>query len=437
MPEAATPPVPDGDPTERLLLEREARSLFLLVAVVLVGFFVLTAQFVMAAPTVTRERIHAPVVVTYFSISILLSLVLLTLLWYRKWVRAVGMVAALFAATFSAVSGFVIWRSLAIDVPVAVLAKLPIASVGLAVIACMALTLRPLHVVIAGAGVAATLLSFFAVAIEDPRTTLATYSIEPYLGPSISRSRLFFELVFVATATAAGAFAARIARSTVREAARLQRSTDQLSRYFSPDIAAGIRDGGAAFLRSGGREQDVVVLFSDLAGFTRLCAGLTPTQSLALLSEYQERMVAEIFSAGGTLDKFIGDGIMATFGTPTPAPDAADRAVRAARGMMAALADLNAERAVRGEPPLTHRIGIHAGPAVVGNIGTSQRLEFSVIGDTVNVANRIEAACKKLGRPAVVSAAILARLKSPTPTEALGPVALDGQPDPLELYALV
>ena len=108
MPRTAAPPEPGGDPTERLLLEREARSLFVMVAVVLVGFFLLAAQFVMAAPVVTRERIHAPIVITYFSISILLSLVLLALLWYRRWVRAVGMVAALFAATFAAVSGFVI-----------------------------------------------------------------------------------------------------------------------------------------------------------------------------------------------------------------------------------------------------------------------------------------------------------------------------------------
>lgn len=435
-PRTAAAPEPGGDPTERLLLEREARSLFVLLAVVLVGFFVLATQFVMAAPIVTRERIHTPIIVIYFGISILLSAVLLVLLWYRKWVRAVGMVAALFAATFAAVSGFVIWRSLAIDVPVAVLAKLPIASVGLAVIACMALTLRPLHVVIAGAGVAATLLGFFAVATGDPRTTLATYSIEPYLGPSISLSRLFFELVFVATATAAGAFATRIARSTVREAARLQRSTDQLSRYFSPDIAAGIRDGGDAFLEPGGHEQDVVVLFSDIAGFTRTCANLTPAQSVALLSEYQEHMVAEIFEAGGTLDKFIGDGIMATFGTPVAVPDAADRAVRAAQGMTAALARLNARRTARGEPPLAHRIGIHAGPAVVGSMGTSQRREFSVIGDTVNVANRIETACKKTGRPVMISAAVLRQLRQPVHSEALGPVSLDGQPQPIELHAL-
>jgi adenylate cyclase len=189
-------------------------------------------------------------------------------------------------------------------------------------------------------------------------------------------------------------------------------------------------------MAKGPREQEVVVLFSDLVGYSRTCAGLTPSQALAMLSEYQERMVAEIFKAGGTLDKFIGDGIMATFGTPEPAADAADRAVRAARGMIAALSALNEERVARGEPPLGQRIGIHAGPAVVGNVGPPQRLEFGVIGDTVNVAARIEAAGKKTGRHAMMSAAVLQRLSTPVPVDPLGPVSLDGQPAPIELYAL-
>ena len=155
-----------------------------------------------------------------------------------------------------------------------------------------------------------------------------------------------------------------------------------------------------------------------------------------MLSEYQECMVAEIFRAGGTLDKFIGDGIMATFGTPTPVADAADRAVRAARGMIAALADLNRDRVARGQAPLVQRIGIHAGLAVVGNVGTRQRLEFTVIGNTVNVASCIENACKRIGKPAMLSAAVVERLTMAAALELLGPVALDGQTQPVELYAL-
>jgi adenylate cyclase len=330
----------------------------------------------------------------------------------------------------------VMWKGFVPDAPVAILTKIPVAAAGMSAIGSMALTLRPRHVLIAGAGTALTLIGFYGLAVLDPSTTFASFSINSYFGPAISRARLVTELIFVAGVTSATAMAAHLARQTIRQAARLQRTTDQLSRYFSPDIAAGIRDGGEAFMQPGGREQEVVVLFSDLAGFTRLCVGLSASQALMLLSEYQERMVAEIFRAGGTLDKFIGDGIMATFGTPVPADDAADRAVQAARGMNTALAALNAERGQRGLPLLSQRIGIHAGLVAVGNVGTAQRLEFTVIGDAVNVASRIEGACKTVGRTAMISAAVVARLRQATDLEAIGLVALEGQPAPLELFAL-
>jgi adenylate cyclase len=420
-----------------LLREREAQSLTLMVAIALVGFVALVAYVLSLSRVVGsyRESIGALWVTLYFVVNIVLCTILLVLLRRRKWVAGVGILVALSSATFPAVATLVVGSGMADDAPASLLTKLPVAAVGLATIAMMALTLRPLYVVIVGVGVGITLVAFFAFAALDPTTVRPTHSIDPYIGPAISLNRLIFELVFVAVATAGCALAARTARRTVREAAQLQRATDQLSRYFSPEVAAGIRDGGEAFVR-GGREQDVVVLFSDLVGYTRLCSGLSPSEALELLSEYQEHMVPEIFKAGGTLDKFIGDGIMATFGTPSPVADAADRAVQAARGMMSALERLNALRASRGEPPLAQRIGIHAGPAIVGNVGTRQRLEFSVIGDAVNVANRIEAAGKKTGKPVMMSAAVLSRLSDATDIERVGEVALDGQPKPIELYAL-
>ena len=418
-----------------LLREREARSLTLLAAIALVGFLIVAVYLAVLASGSARESVRPGGIAIYFGACISICVCHLILLRRRIWVAGVGIVTALMAATFPAIASFVLWLGLTPPAPVALLVKLPVAAVGLSVLATMTLTLRPLYVVIVGIGVALTLLVFLWMAMLDHATVVATGSTEAYLGPAISRSRVVFELIFVAAATAGAAFAAWIARRTVSEAAELQRSTDQLSRYFSPDVAAGIRDGGEAFVR-GGHEQDVVVLFSDIAGYTRLCSDLSPSQALGLLSEYQEYMVAEIFSAGGTLDKFIGDGIMATFGTPVAVTDAADRAVRAARGMTAALQRLNAVRAARREPPLAQRIGIHAGPAIVGSVGTSQRLEFSVIGDAVNIANRIEAACKKTGRPVMMSAAVVSRLKTVVDAEHLGEIALDGQPRPIELYAV-
>ncbi len=424
------------DDTDRLLREREARSLTLMLAVTLAGYIAMGILLTVQVLKPSYDGAGAALGFGHVGINIVIVVTLLFASHMRRWIGGIGLFVAVSSATFTAVVGILIWQGFAATAPVAILTKLPLATVGMSAIAAAALTLRPLYVIVVGVGVALTLLGFYGLAALDPSTTFTSHSAEPYLGPAVSTTRLLGELIFVSGATASTAFAVHLARQTVREAVALQRTTDQLSRYFSPDIASGIRDGGDAFLRPGGREQEVVVLFSDLVGFTRLCAALSASQALALLSEYQECMVAEIFKAGGTLDKFIGDGIMATFGTPDPVPDAADRAVRAARGMMAALTSLNEDRVKRGLPPLAQRIGIHAGLAAVGNVGTAQRLEFTVIGDTVNVASRIEAACKKTGRIAMISGAVLSRLSELVATEPLGPVSLDGQPAPIELYAL-
>jgi adenylate cyclase len=420
----------------RLLREREARSLRLLLYVIIGGYSAgLIHVLIQIAERPGTFRVET--LVGYFGLSIAAALGLLLALRQPRWVEAVGLTVAFFSAIFPATIALVMWRGFAIEAPVAVFTKLPLAAIGISAVTAVALTLRPLYVAIVGAGAALTLLGFYGLAALDPDTVFVSDHTQPYVGPAVSTTRLIIELIFVCTATISATLAVHFARQTIGEAIGLQRSTDQLSRYFSPDIARGIAGGGDDFLRPGGREQDVVVLFSDLEGYTRLCAGLPAGEVLAMLSEYHERMVAEIFKSGGTLDKFMGDGIMATFGTPLATPDAADRAVRTALGMMSALALLNQDRARRRLPPLVQRIGLHAGPAIVGNVGTSQRLEFTVIGNVVNVANRIQAKCKSTGRPAMMSAAVVSRLSRPVAGEALGPVALDGQPAPVELHALI
>ncbi|CAN5210863.1 hypothetical protein BH10PSE6_BH10PSE6_11510 [soil metagenome] len=425
------------DGTAELLREREARSLTLLLGIGLACFVVETANFTLQYFIKPQAHIDATPVWRYLIAVIAVQILMLVLLRKRRWIEGVGIVTALGSATFAAFIGYITWRGFASTAPAALLTKLPIAAAGICTIAIMTLTLRPLHVVIVGSGVAATLIGFYGLAAHDSATTFASNSAEPYLGPAVSPNRLIIELLYVAGATAGAATAVFLARRTVGQAASLQRITDQLSRYFSPEIAKSIRAGGDVLLRPGGREQDVVVLFSDLAGFTRTVAGMPANDAFAMLSEYPDYMVAEIFRAGGTLDKFIGDGIMATFGTPLPAADAANRAVRAARGMVAAMARLNDQRNARGQPPLTQRIGIHAGTAVVGNVGTHQRLEFTVIGNTVNVASRIEQACKKTGKSPMISAAVVERLTETFALEPVGPTILDGQPQPIELFVLV
>lgn len=151
-------------------------------------------------------------------------------------------------------------------------------------------------------------------------------------------------------------------------------------------------------------DNDLVV--GDLVGFTALAQRLSPRQIAQLLNSFFEEMLQEVFAVGGTLDKFIGDCIMAFFGAPEPQPDHADRALRAARRMLSRLDRLNACRAF--SEPLQLRIAINSGKAVVGDVGSSQRVDYTVIGTTINLASRMQHIC--LPGECVVSEATFARL---------------------------
>ena len=178
------------------------------------------------------------------------------------------------------------------------------------------------------------------------------------------------------------------------------------------------------------------MLFCDIRDFTRLTESLQPEDLMAFLSDYQSRMVAAVFAHEGTLDKFIGDAVMATFGTPAPRPDAANKAVEAAIAMRAALAALNRERAAAGTPEIRHGIGIHYGPAIVGNVGTEDRLEYTVMGDTVNVAARVADHCKDTKEDLLVSAAVQRQLDDGCPVREVSPIDVKGRREPVRLFAV-
>ncbi|HEY1100544.1 MAG TPA: adenylate/guanylate cyclase domain-containing protein, partial [Myxococcota bacterium] len=135
---------------------------------------------------------------------------------------------------------------------------------------------------------------------------------------------------------------------------------------------------------------EATVLFSDIRGFTAISDGAAPQQVVSMLNEYFDAMVEVVFEHGGTLDKFLGDGLMAVWGTPVQAPDDAVRAVRAANAMRTALRDVvNVARQARGEAPLSVGYGIATGRVVAGAMGARRRLDFTVIGDTVNLSSRL------------------------------------------------
>ncbi|MCV6586675.1 MAG: adenylate/guanylate cyclase domain-containing protein [Marinibacterium sp.] len=182
--------------------------------------------------------------------------------------------------------------------------------------------------------------------------------------------------------------------------AALERERANLSRYFSPNVVDELSRNDEPLKQV--RIQNVAVMFVDIVGFTGYAASRDAHEVIATLRAFHSRMETDVFSHGGTLDKFLGDGLMATFGTPLAGDRDASNALDCARAMLQSVDALNAERAALGAPAIQVSIGLHYGPVVLGDIGSTQ-LEFAVIGNTVNVASRLEALTRTLGARIVLS----------------------------------
>jgi adenylate cyclase len=246
-------------------------------------------------------------------------------------------------------------------------------------------------------------------------------------------------LLLVATILAAGVWRSR--RLVLRQAVAA-RERANLARYFAPTMVDRLAHADQPL--GAVRAQPVAVLFADIAGFTRLAEQAAPEQVIALLRGLHARLEAAVFEHRGTLDKYLGDGIMATCGTPEAAPDDAANALAAARAMLASIDAWNRERAARGEPPLRLSIGLHYGQVVLGDVGSARRLEFAVIGDAVNVASRLEELTRALDARLVVSDALVEQVQAGggqrpgalAGLERAAPRALRGRSAPVALWML-
>src|SRR6185436_14259933 len=187
----------------------------------------------------------------------------------------------------------------------------------------------------------------------------------------------------------------------------------------------------------GGQNSLVTVLFSDVRGFARLAEELGPAETVALLNGLFTEMVECIQHEGGMLDKFIGDALMAEFGIPLSHPDDEDRAVRAAIRMQHALKDLNQSRADRGLRPLSIGIGINTDVVVSGNIGSPKRMDYTVIGDGVNLASRFESACREYGTGILTGESTVRRLQGIYRIREIDRVILRGKSEPVGVFEIL
>ena len=279
-----------------------------------------------------------------------------------------------------------------------------------------------------------------SIVIQSVRSAMAA--------PLISSNGRVLGLIYVDSQTALSSFGdedlefliafsgiAQVAIENSQLTERIQREAVVLSnfqRYFAPDLASQIA-GQAEAVQLGGTKRPVVVFFSDIRGFTSMSETMNPDEIASLLTEYFTEMVEIVFEHGGTLDKFMGDAIMALWGAPLSREDDADRAMRAAIEMQETLTKLNQKWAQEGRLQRVNiGIGINFGEVFAGNIGSDRRLEYTVIGDAVNVASRL---CSKAGPGEImISEPFYASLKRPPEVQALDSIQLKGKAQAVPVY---
>jgi adenylate cyclase len=211
---------------------------------------------------------------------------------------------------------------------------------------------------------------------------------------------------------------------------------DAFSRYLAPDVVAALvaQPGRLAL---GGETRELTVMFADVAGFTTLAEGRDPGEVVSLMNECFEQLTGVIQAQGGTVDKFIGDAVMAFWNAPVEQPDHAARALRAARELLAAVARVNAAWATRGLPSLGMRVGVATGPAVVGNVGSQTKFNYTVMGDTVNLASRVEGAAKVYGTSSLVTDTTAAAAGSAVPLRELDRLRVKGRGEAVTVFEVL
>ena len=217
------------------------------------------------------------------------------------------------------------------------------------------------------------------------------------------------------------------------------RETRKMKKLFGQYVSKDVYEqlvANPGLARLGGHRRDMTVLFSDIRGFTTVTERGQPEEIVGMLNEYFTRMVEIVFAHQGTVDKFVGDMVMALFGAPLDDPGHADHAVEAALEMLDALHELNTRWRAAGHPELDIGIGINTGSMIAGNIGSEAIMSYTVIGDAVNLGSRLESLNKEYGTRIIISKTIRDRFSGRYRFRPLGDVVVKGKTQPVAIFEL-
>lgn len=268
------------------------------------------------------------------------------------------------------------------------------------------LSYSPVMVLWTGCSIAATWSAavFYIYSLPDTLTgsVQAVDPLKEFLDPYFVNTTAWYNqvalLLIGSMIIAAGVWRAR---RLVRQQVAAEEARGNLSRYFSPNVVEQL--SAAPGDLDVARSQNVAILFVDVIGFTKMSEDLPPDRMIAQVREFHGRMVEQVFQHGGTVDKFMGDCVMATFGTPVSGPSDATNALRCSLAILDEVREWNASRRAAGLNDVGVGLGLHYGEVVVGNVGAERRLEFTVMGDPVNVTSRLERLTRDHGTPIIAS----------------------------------
>ncbi len=321
------------------------------------------------------------------------------------------------------------------EVPAVYLYKTSLPIIALLIITISALAIRPLYPILLALIFDCIWIFFYKLITNDPRTIYTESFLETLFSEKIL---IEFYFTYIATITGVAfllAFITHSFRKSIQQAVTLEVKTNQLSRYFSPGVLKEIQKDEHIFEA---KKAKVIVLFIDIRGFTSMSESMEPTSVIQFLREYHAWVINVIYEFGGTIDKFLGDGLLVTFGTPIALADDPIRAIYCVKKLQKKLIEFNEERTYYQLSEVKQGIGMHYGEVVVGNIGSENRLEYTVIGDTVNLASRLELQCKDFGVDSIFSQEMVDVVHSISPKEfsfkELGEISIRGKSKTVKIF---
>ncbi len=296
------------------------------------------------------------------------------------------------------------------DAPPSLYLKAPTLMYAFILIALRALRFEARWVLLAGAAACIGWLVLLGYAVATPGAHGITRDFKTYvMSYDILIGAEFDKIVSLAMVSVILAVVVLRARRLLVTATAETIAGAELSRFFAPEVARTIKQSEMAIAPGEGVLREAAILVVDLRGFTTLAARLAPNEVMAVLGEYQSRLVPVIRRHGGSIDKFLGDGVLASFGAVEPSPTAAADALRAVDNLLAVAADWATDRRARGLEPLRLGFGVAGGTVTFGAVGSVERLEYTVIGDPVNLAAKLEAHTKAEAVAALTDDATYAR----------------------------